>query len=51
MEEETFGKLREAKECQFGKIEDLMLWNWKQRGTDFENYFAEILFIFSYKKI
>lgn len=47
MEGEKFGKLSEAKECQFGKIKDLMLRNLKTVRRDLENYFPEILFIFS----
>lgn len=51
MEGEKFGKLREAKECQFGKDRGSYAVKLEAERRDFENYFAEILFIFSCMKM
>lgn len=50
MKGEKFGKLSEAKEWQFGKIEGLTLWNIKHRGGILRIIFARILLIFSCKE-
>lgn len=49
MEGAKFGKLREAKECQFEKIEDLTL---ETETGDSENYFCRIsIYLFLHENI